>query len=195
MQLRKVQKYILEKLRNELPENLTYHNADHTLDVFNAAESIANAENVPIYEKKLLLTAALFHDSGFLKGRDEHEQESCRIARRYLPGYNYSEDQIDLICGMIIATRIPQSPQTRLGEILCDADLDYLGRDDFFVLSGKLFRELCAEGLISDENAWNLEQERFMENHSYYTETSGKLRQGKKEEYINLVKSKILNGS
>ncbi|HVS90880.1 MAG TPA: HD domain-containing protein [Mucilaginibacter sp.] len=195
MQLKKVQKYILKKLRDELPGNLTYHNAGHTVDVLNAAESIAIAENVAQYEKKLLLTAALFHDSGFLKGRDEHEQQSCNIARKYLPGYNYSTDEIELICGIIMATRIPQSPKTQLAEILCDADLDYLGRDDFFELSAKLFTELHSEGLIGDENAWNLEQERFMANHSYYTQTSGKIRQGKKEEYINLVKSKILHGS
>jgi len=190
-QFQQVQEFVLGKLDKELPGYLSYHNKDHTLDVLQAAKSIANHEGVTENDKRLLLTAALFHDSGFLKGRREHEEESCTIAGRYLPGYNYQKEEIELICGMIRATRVPQSPQNHLEKILCDADLDYLGRDDFFTLSGKLFLELKAEGLISNEDEWNREQADFMKNHHYYTATSISLRNGKKEKYIELIKSKI----
>jgi uncharacterized protein len=137
------------------------------------------------------LTAALFHDSGFIETRDGHEAESCIIARQHLPSYGYQPVEIELICDMIMATRIPQSPQTYLEEILCDADLDYLGRDDFFSLSKRLFNELSFEGLVKDENEWDRQQTDFMEGHHYHTSNSVKLRQSKKEEYIKLVKSKI----
>jgi uncharacterized protein len=191
MQFKRAGKFILNKLRNELPAHLSYHGIDHTLDVYSSTERIAKEKSVSNYEQKLLLTAALFHDSGFIKRREGHEVESCNFARQYLPIYGYHTVEIELICGMIMATRIPQSPQTYLEEILCDADLDYLGREDFFSTGNKLFEELKFEGLIKSEEAWNKLQEAFMTKHHYHTANSIKLRQAKKEEYLNLVKSKI----
>jgi predicted metal-dependent HD superfamily phosphohydrolase len=191
MQFKRAGKFILNKLRHELPGHLSYHGIDHTIDVYGAAERIAKEKGISNYEQKLLLTAAWFHDSGFIKTREGHEEESCRIARHYLPLYDYQPAEIELICDMIMATHMPQSPQTYLEEILCDADLDYLGRDDFFTLSKRLFLELRAEGLIKNEDEWNREQVDFMDNHSYHNANSEKLRQAKKEEYIKLVKSKI----
>lgn len=140
MQFKLVRQFILSKLQTELPAHLSYHGIDHTLDVYEAVERITKTEGISTYETKLLLTAALFHDSGFVKIRNGHEEESCRIARQHLPDFNYQPTEIELVCGMIMATRIPQSPKTVLEEILCDADLDYLGRDDFFTLSRRLLR-------------------------------------------------------
>ncbi|MDB5024990.1 MAG: hypothetical protein JWP78_2745 [Mucilaginibacter sp.] len=191
MQFKRAGKFILNKLKLELPAHLSYHGIDHALDVYASAEKIANAEGISNYEQKLLLTAALFHDAGFIKTRYGHEEESCRIVRQYLPLYSYQPAETDSICGMIMATRVPQSPHTPLEEILCDADLDYLGRDDFVMLSNRLFSELCYEGLVRDESEWNREQVDFIEGHRYHTAVSLKLRQAKKEEYIKLVKSKI----
>src|ERR1700761_4567651 len=191
MQFKNAGKFILNKLRTELPRHLSYHSIDHTMDVYGAAERIAKEKGISKYEQKLLLTAAWFHDSGFINTRERHEEESCNIVHQYLPLYGYQPAEIELICGIIMATRLPQTPQTYLEEILCDADLDYLGRDDFFALSNKLFTELRSEGLIRDEKEWNLEQADFMANHHYHTSSSVKLRQANKEEYIKLVRSKI----
>lgn len=191
MQFKRAGKFILNKLRSELPAHLTYHGIDHTVDVYTAAERIAKERGASSHDQKLLLTAALFHDTGFIKGRKDHETESCRYARQYLPLYGYQPAEIELICGMIMATRVPQSPHTYLEEILCDADLDYLGRDEVSEISNKLFEELKFEGLVKDENEWNRIQINFMEEHHYHTGNSIKLRQPKEKEYLNLVKSKI----
>lgn len=191
MRFKQAGNFILNKLRRELPGYLTYHGIDHTIDVYESAEKIAVKEGISPYEQKLLHTAALFHDSGFIKTREGHEEESCRIARQYLPGFNYKDAEIEIICGMIMATKLPQSPHTRLEAILCDADLDYLGRDNFFTLSDRLYAELCHEGLIETKDDWNKEQADFMDAHKYHTATSVKLRQPQKEQYIKLVKAKI----
>jgi len=183
----------LGKLEKELPPHLTYHNLYHTIDVLQAAGRIAADESIPENEKELLLTAALFHDTGFLKKRNGHEVESCNIAHYYLPLYHYAPAEIELVCRLIMATRIPQSPKDKLGEILCDADLDYLGRDDFFTLSAQLFNELKNEGLVKDEEEWNREQADFIGAHYYFTASQVKLRQPVKEHYIELIKSKITN--
>jgi len=189
--LHKVKELILGKLEKELPLHLTYHNIEHTKDVMQAVAILAGNKKIGANEKELLLTAALFHDTGFLIKRDEHEAESCNIARNYLPLYGYTPTEIEQICDLIMATRIPQSPGNRLAEILCDADLDYLGRDDFFTLSTKLFAELNSEGIIKGENEWDREQANFMENHHYFTKTAVDLHQSKKERHIELIKSRI----
>jgi len=191
MQFEKVKKFILAKLRKELPKNLTYHSLGHIKDVYKAAESIAEMESVEGEDYTLLLTAVLFHDSGFLIQQKEHERIGCDLAKEYLPEYGYNAKQIETICGMIMATRIPQTPHNKLEKIICDADLDYLGRDDFFKIGNYLFDELCMYGIISTENEWNKLQVRFLEGHRYFTTSAKKLRKAKKEEHLALIKSKI----
>ncbi len=191
MEFEKVKKFILKKLKNELPKNLTYHSSEHIKDVYSSAQTIAELEHVEGEDLLLLLTAVLFHDSGFIREQKNHEEESCGIAREYLPQYDYTPAQIDRICGMIMATKIPQTPHNRLEEIICDADLDYLGRDDFFKIGNGLYEELCMYGIINSEAEWNKLQVRFLEKHKYFTKTARKLRKPKKDEYLSMVRAKV----
>lgn len=193
MQFEKVKKHILAKLKKELPKNLTYHSLGHIKDVYSAAETLAKLEDVTGEDLTLLLTAVLFHDSGFLRQQKDHEAISCEIVRQILPNFDYTPEQIDRICGMIMATKIPQTPHNRLEEIICDADLDYLGRDDFFKIGNYLYDELSMYGLINNENEWNKLQERFLEGHHYFTTSAINLRKGKKDEYLAQIKEKIKN--
>ncbi len=182
---------ILDQLTRQLPERLTYHSIYHIKDVYQTAKAIAEQEKLPENETRLLLTAASYHDAGFLKHSQGHEEESCRMARTALPNYEYSNDDVEQICGMIMATRIPQTPYNLLEEILADADLDYLGRDDFFSIGDQLFTELKTAGTINTEQEWNQMQIKFMEAHRYFTATSQRLRNAKKEANLALVKAKI----
>lgn len=191
MEFEKVKKFILKKLKHELPKNLTYHSAEHIKDVYGSAQTIAKLENVEGEDLYLLLTAVLFHDSGFIREQKNHEQASVNIAREYLPLYDYTPEQVDRICGMIMATKIPQTPLNRLEEIICDADLDYLGRDDFFKIGNGLYEELCMYGIINSEAEWNKLQVRFLEKHKYFTKTARKLRKPKKDEYLAMVRAKV----
>ena len=191
MEFEKVKKFILAKLKKELPKNLTYHGAAHIKDVYKSAKALAKLEKVEGEDLILLLTAVLFHDSGFLWQQYEHERVSCEIVMEYLPAYGYTDKQIKQICGMIMATKLPQTPHNKLEEIICDADLDYLGRDDFFKIGNGLYEELCMYDMISNESEWNTLQVRFLENHTYFTESAKKLRKGKKEEYIAMIKAKL----
>lgn len=191
MEFEKVKKFILKKLKNELPKNLTYHSAEHIKDVYSSAETIARLEKVEGEDLTLLLTAVLFHDAGFLRQQKDHERVSCEIAAETLPQYDYTPEQIERICGMIQATKIPQTPHNRLEEIICDADLDYLGRDDFFKIGNGLYEELCMYGIIDSEHEWNKLQVRFLEKHKYFTKSARKLRKPKKDEYLAMVRAKI----
>lgn len=191
MQFKSAGKFILKKLSKELPKHLSYHSVEHIKDVYDAVVYIGKEEKISDYEMKLVLTAAWFHDSGFLRGAKDHEEESCRIAKENLPHFGYKPEEIEQICGMIMATKIPQSPKNHLEEILADADLDYLGRDDFFSIGNKLFTELSMFGFLDTEEEWNKVQVRFLESHHYFTATAIQLRQNKKQAHLALVKSKI----
>jgi predicted metal-dependent HD superfamily phosphohydrolase len=164
--------FILDELENGLAEDLYYHGVHHTLDVLKVSEELCLLEKVSPYETMLVKTAALFHDSGFLMGNKMHEAQGCRLSQAYLPTYGYTDKEIDIICGMIMATKIPQSPQNYLESILCDADLDYLGRSDFYTIGRTLFEELKAYDVLHSEEAWNRLQVSFLKNHRFFTQTT-----------------------
>ena len=191
MEFEAARAFILDKLNKELPQHLSYHSVLHVQDVYNSVGIISEQEGVSGEDLTLLLTAALFHDSGFLIQQKDHEMISCDIVREYLPGYNYTPAQIEQICGMIMATKIPQQPHNLLEEILADADLDYLGRDDFFIIGDRLFSELSMYGMISNERDWNLLQIKFLEGHKYFTKTAISMRKAQKEKYLQLIKLKV----
>lgn len=178
MNVEKAEIYIVDQFRRRLSDTLYYHGLHHTLDVANAALHLAALEGVKDQElRDLLKTAALYHDSGFMYTYQEHEQEGCRIAREALPGFGYNPGQIETICGMILATRIPQSPKTHLEQIICDADLDYLGRADFEPIAETLYRELKARNMVTDIDAWNAIQVKFIGAHKYWTQSAQRLRE------------------
>lgn len=189
MNLEEARHYILNWLDRGLSADLTYHSPSHTRDVVAATMRIAPLEGIGGEDLVLLETAALYHDAGFLQQYHLHEEQSCLIAREALPSFGYSSASIDLICETIMATRIPQSPKTLLAEVLCDADLDYLGSDDFYRIGNGLFQEFLHHGVIGDEMAWNRMQVRFLESHAYFTKTAQSERNPGKLERLKEVKA------
>lgn len=191
MQFQQAKDFIIHKLSTELSPALSYHSIVHTTDVYAVCEHIAGEEGVEGEPLTLLLTAALFHDAGFIKQSDDHEIISCEYAETYLPAFQYSDEHIATICRMIMATRLPQSPKNKLEEILCDADLDYLGRDDFYHVGDRLFREFVNEEKVRNETEWNNVQLKFLESHNYFTPTATKLRKQKKDDHLHQIRSKV----
>ncbi|MCS6930270.1 MAG: HD domain-containing protein [Saprospiraceae bacterium] len=185
MNYRAAEEYILHRLRTELSERLLYHGLEHTLDVLRVAEALCASEGIVGREVTLVKTAALFHDAGFVYDRHAgHEREGCLIAQEALPHFGYTSSDIETICNMIMATKIPQEPANLLEQILCDADLDYLGRSDFYRIGRNLYEELTAYGLIQGEEAWNRLQLDFLSAHRYHTRTNIALREPVKQRYV-----------
>ena len=192
MQLEQAAQFISGLLLTQLSDKLTYHDLDHTNGVLNAATELAAAENVSDeHDLTLLRTAALFHDCGYVNTYDQHEEESCQIARDHLPNFGYSEEDIEVICSLIMKTKMPQQPHTILEKILCDADLDYLGKDDFEETGNKLFKEWVAMGKIQNEDEWNRKQIKFLESHTYWTASALNSRNQKKAEHLQKLKDNI----
>jgi len=168
----------------KLPSQLSYHNFDHILGVIRATDYLLQKEGVPVEERWMILTAALLHDCGFLKAYQNHEELSCDIAREILPVHGYSAENIDDICRLIMATKLPQTPLDHYSQILCDADLYYLGTDSFLPIANNLFKELKAVGFIKTEEEWNEKQLNFLHQHQYFTKTAIAELDPKKQENV-----------
>lgn len=184
--------HILDLLQAGLSPKLTYHCVAHTLDVVEQVERIARAEGITDPETLTLLqTAAYYHDAGFLHVYDDHEAVGCKIVRETLPGFDYSAEQIADVCSIIMATKIPQTPTSKLGEIICDADLDYLGRPDYQIISETLLTEWLAFDRLPDPTRWLPIQVSFMGNHRYFTTTNQQLREPAKQQFVEAIRQQL----
>lgn len=172
MDYKEVYDFLMPKLENEIPGHYTYHNADHTKSVIAAAEYLGVREELTDNEITLLKTAALFHDAGFLQQAEGHEEVSCIWVRDYLPEYGYNSDQIEEICRMIMATRLPQSPSDHLAEILCDADLFYIGKEGYAENAEKIYKEFKHRKIVKTSEDWQLMQSEFLSSHNFFTKTA-----------------------
>jgi uncharacterized protein len=186
-----LQQEVLGRLKKELSANLTYHSVAHTVDVLEKAVEIAKQEGVNNENEIMLLkVAALFHDKGFLEVYMGHEEKSCFMMRNEV-GSLFTGEELEKICGMIMATKIPQTPLTHLEEIICDADLDYLGRNDFYITSDALRKEFLAYNIVKNEKEWEEKQIGFFEKHHYFTATSNNKRNAEKQERLTELKKKF----
>ncbi len=187
----KVKAFIFQKIEKEAPSHkLYYHSLYHTKeDVLPAARRIAGMEGITDEEDLFyLLTAAAYHDVGCIINLVDHETESAHIAKETLPQFGYTPAQIQRITELIYATRMPQNPETHLERIICDADLDSLGRDDFFMTSLALRLELQHQGQLIGLRDWFTRQLNFLEAHTYFTKSAKKLRQSGKQANIQEIK-------
>jgi uncharacterized protein len=192
LNLDQAKQYVLQRLEAELSPNLLYHGIFHTHeDVVPAVERLADMEGLQGDSRSLLYTAAWFHDLGFVEGPQNHELTGARIALQVLPGFGYSKEQVEIVRRAILATALPQSPQNLLEQILADADLDVLGRDDFMLLNQKLRHELALLGKEFDDSEWYTSQIEFMESHTYFTASARKLREAGQLENIGELKTRL----
>lgn len=158
-----------DRLEFKIPPHLSYHNLNHTRYVVEKAIFLAEVEEVEEPQCSLIPVAALYHDIGYLKSGKDHEYSSCNYVRRELPFHGFAEQELEYICGMIMATRIPQHPESIAEKILADADLFYLGTDAYKTFSENLFEEIKHHDPNMDENEWRKVQCDFFESHTYHT--------------------------
>ncbi|MEK6792321.1 MAG: phosphohydrolase [Nanoarchaeota archaeon] len=192
-------KYLFARLETELSPSLFYHGVHHTRDfVLPAFERIAKLECVIGEDLIIGKTATLYHDAGYLKQYERNELVGVQIAKETLPNFGYNLPQLDRIEKIIMATqlkkvhgRLVQNPDRRdlLQMIMCDADLDHLGRMEFFDVGESLRLELVAVGGINiDFTEWNKKQLEFLENHKYFTQSAKNLRNGTKQRNITKIR-------
>jgi HD superfamily phosphodiesterase len=183
--------FVKELINNSVAASYPYHNFNHTLYVYEKAIEIARHEKCSAADLRLLKAAALWHDTGYINIYYGHEEESCVLAKKHLPEYNFSKDEIYVICGMIMATKIPQTPHNLLEEIIADADLEYLGTDEAEKQAQWLFEELRILNPYLHEELWNRTQVFFLDHHHFFTKFCKQTKDPVKFEYLKGLKMKL----
>ena len=186
--------HLLARLERYLPATLYYHGLHHTLDVEAAALRLCDAEDLQGAYRELVHVAALYHDSGFLIQYFRNESAGALLAQEDMPSFGYSKGDVERVKELILATRFPQQPQDYLEELLCDADLDYLGREDFFHTAHALKRELHCYGVTMSLLDWYKLQIRFLNEHYYFTASARAQRQAPKEHHLRQIEDLLQVG-
>jgi uncharacterized protein len=175
---------VFEILNTQLPSYLTYHTPDHTAYVIEKAEYISRRENVDGRDLYLIKIAALFHDIGFIRQTNQHEVIGCQICTEKLEKYSFSPEEIKVVCGMIMATKIPQHPVTLFEKIVADADLEYLGTDQFYPISKNLYNEFRHYDPQLTPHRFNEIQVNFMRRHHFHTDYCITHREPQKQKHM-----------
>ncbi len=189
IQFDKLIKLVFKNQSTGLDKKYSYHSPRHICMVFRDSTFLGHKLNLSVSDMILLQTAASMHDYGFVISHEKHEERSCIEARKLLPEYGYSKEDIEIICGMIMATKIPQTPKTLLEKIICDADLYYLGCNYYFEIADHFKGELVGLDALKDENHWKEIQINFLENHEYHLPYTQKLLNETKQKNLNILKN------
>jgi uncharacterized protein len=184
MKITKLKKYVMAKMEAEKSDSLTYHGPHHTIDVLNACNAHIKRLKIAPKDAYLLRTAALMHDIGVMWEYFNHEEVAMQYVKDTLPDWGYTIQDMEIICGMIRATRLPQSPTNLLEQIICDSDVDYLGTDRFYQIGETLFKEFLVYKVVKDEESWDRLQIKFLDNHKYFTAFGQKVREPVKRKYL-----------
>ena len=180
---------ILKDLKEKLADHLTYHRYEHTVDVANVCNHYIDYYMIADHIAELIRIAAVAHDYGYIFSPKDHEERSIVEVRPLLKDYN--ETQIGLIEGMIRATKVPQRPKNLYEEIIADADLDYLGRDDYDQLSGGLYKEFLHFGVVKNDIDWLEIQIKFLENHKFHTDWAKMHRADSKQRVLQRLRDEL----
>lgn len=189
--LLKTEKYVFSLLTKELSSDYLYHNLSHTQRVVNATKELIEGEKISKVDANVLLFAAWFHDVGYIKGVENHEEASVRIATNFLEEYNYDDSIIEQVAKLIRATKMDAEADDILEKIMKDADSIHLAKKSFSDISDLLKEEM---NLIYDKNygdsEWIQVNIQFLANkHHYHTSYAQEnWQQGKDKNLAQLFK-------
>ncbi|MBC6995407.1 HD domain-containing protein [Neolewinella lacunae] len=177
-------RYVARLLISKLPADRLYHNLHHTINVVQGVINIGNAEKVSEPEMETLLLAAWFHDVGHIKTYEGHEVASAEIARDFLLRHDYPAERMAAVARCILATTMPQRPESHLEEIICDADMYHLSLVTY-EHAQELLREEWSRvlGKVSSDEDWERENQEFLHQHHYFTHYGQTVLQPRKEKY------------
>jgi len=190
---KEVEEHVVKYFQSHRDSQLPYHNLDHTRGVVKAAMQIADHSQLNERDFFIVITAAWFHDVGYFHGVENHEKKGAEIAQDFLYRLDVDKETIQTICDCILASTLPQKAQTKLEEIVCDADLFHLGTDDFLEKNKLIRKEMeNRKGHPISKNEWRKSTIQFLINHHYYTDYCQLLLNEKKKEHIERLRVKEL---
>ncbi len=186
------EKYVFNLLNDKLKTNYVYHNLAHTQKVVEKVNELAEELNIDETAKENVQLAALFHDSGFIKGAENHEQESVKILTHFLKEKNVEANRIEIISKLILATKMGRQPENDLEKIIVDADCAHLGNKSFEDKTELLRKEWenLGDKKYSDAEWISVNIDFLTNNHKYHTDYAlKKWSKGKEKNLAKLLKN------
>ncbi len=188
----KASSHVRSLLQSDLPVWSVYHGLSHTIETVHACEELALDTGLGAGDIEILLIAAWFHDTGYLEGADGHEARSVDRATEFLRSNGCGDAIIMKVVSAILATRMPQAPRSLIEEVLCDADVSHVGRDDFLAKSELLRREMEERlGRDYEDGEWYRFNLAFLERHPFYTSQARARLGEQRRENITMMKGKL----
>ncbi|MBP0904291.1 Pycsar system effector family protein [Mariniflexile gromovii] len=169
--LTEVENYVSNLLRKELLHTFVYHNLGHTQRVVKYTQELIDNEQINENDAENLLIAAWFHDTGYINGTDNHEEQSVTISSDFLKSKNTSLEKISAVSKIILATKMGYEPENLVEQIIRDADCAHFGDKNFIEISELLRHELeqISDKLFTDSQ-WTQENISFLtKEHQFYS--------------------------
>lgn len=187
------EKFVGKLLKDKLSASYTYHNFNHTLGVVRSVEILCENEKLSPSDKEILSIAAWFHDVGYTKGCNNHEESSGEIATDFLKEREKSEEYIAQVTALIKATKMEYVPQTLFEKIIKDADYFHILSADYLFSCEGLRKEWeNIEGKSFTDENWMKENLNFLLNkHRFYTDYALENWQPLKEKNIKRLQKKM----
>lgn len=190
---KKVEEHVINYFKSHDNPQLTYHNFDHTFGVVKAAAEIAIRYKLTERDFFIVTTAAWFHDIGYLKSTEKHEEKGAKMAAAFLKDAGIDNETTQSVVDCIMATALPQNPKTKLEEIVCDADLFHLGTDSFFERNKLMRKEMeNRESRTISKTEWSKRTIELLASHHYFTGYAQSLLQNKLKENLKKLEHKKL---
>ncbi len=191
--VQKAEDFVTELLTNELDPNFLYHNLKHTQRVVKSTRELLGFYDLQDEEVEQLLLTAWFHDTGYTKGVEEHEENSCTVVSDFLKKAGYPQEKIAHIEGLILATKRYHEPQNLHEEIIRDADASHFAQKSYWETTDFLKEELEALGIgkYSQKEWRDINIKMFRNEHRFYTQYAKEnWESGKEKNLKQLVKEK-----
>ena len=187
--------FVCKLLKDKLYDLYFYHDCNHTLEVVTAVKKLSKEEKLSPLESEMVILAAWFHDTGYIQGSDNHENESVDIVSNFLKEKDKSDEYIKKVSSIIKATTYDYIPQTLLEKIIRDADYFHFTKEDYPVKCNLLRKELegTNKAKFTDLEWANENLKVLSQNHVYYTDYAIANWQTLKEKNIKLIEQEILN--
>lgn len=190
--VKKASEYVFEQFKTKLPHTHVYHQYNHTAEIVDAVRKIGEGSKLSDTEMEIVSLAALFHDIGYTETNNGHEEKGVEIATRFLEEHGYPKERMEKVAGCILATKMPQSPNNMMEEVLADADLNHLGKKSFFEKSDliRVEREKI-KGILYTDYEWVKLNADFITQHQFHTKHARAKYNEQRQENILVLQRKL----
>jgi len=188
----KAKLFVIDFYGQNRDEKLHFHTLEHTINVVRKAKDIGTHMKLGDPELRVVLTAAWFHDIGYLIRLEDHENASAALARSFFEKNPAEPGFAEAVEDCIKATKRDHEPLTVPEKVIMDADVAHFGDDQFISISKKLRKEraCCQNREIPALGYWK-ETLSFLERQHFYTEFAQEHFQPVKQQNVDKVKEII----